>query len=267
MPSKLLIMMMLSGIVLWQAGCAALPTAPEPLPALPDPAAYIQEALRLPPDSALSGIARISVRIAGKGRSYKTVIACSYPDALRLEVIGLFNQPGLYVSANRDSGITLCIPSENAWYRGPATPETMQRISGIRMDPFDVIQTLLGSPPGPDPAAAHSTCAQDGSSYACTLEHDEAVQYLWISPLTGRVTRSMLFEHGLPVYDIRYQNFGQNNGRYSAETVLISFERYATDLEIKLQSPRTAALDPARLALEIPPGTDVLPIADFPAGQ
>jgi len=268
MQPKLLLILILTPMLLWQTGCVWLPTtAPEPLPALPDPAAYVQEALRLPPDAALSGIARISVRAAGSSRSYKTVLACSYPDALRLEVLGLFNQPGLYLSANRKTGITLCIPSENAWYRGPATPETMQRISGIRMDPFDVIQTLLGSPPGLDPAAASSTCVQDGSSYACTLEHGEAVQYLWISPTTGRVIRSILFEHGLPVHDISYQNFAHHNGRYVAETVMVSFERYATSLEIKLQSTRTAALDSARLALEPPPGTVILPIDAFFTAQ
>ena len=262
MHIKPLLTLVLSGVLLCHAGCAAVRTAPE-LPLLPDPAAYVQAAFTVPPRAALSGIARITINAENNSRSYKTVFACSYPDALRLEVLGLFNQPGLYVSANTDTGITLCVPSENAWYRGPATPESMQRISGILMDPFDIVRTLHGRPPGPDPSTAQISCTQDNDSYACTLVHEETVQQVWINPIVGRIIRSLLFENGLAVHDIRYQGLRQQDGRFIPETIQVLFDRYATSLEIRLQDTLTDPIEPAQLALQAPDGTLILPLHAF----
>jgi hypothetical protein len=262
MHIKPLIRLFLSGVLLCHAGCAAVRTAPE-LPLLPDPAAYVQAALTVPPRAALSGIARIAVKAENISRSYKTVFACSYPDALRLEVLGLFNQPGLYISANTDTGISLCVPSENAWYRGPATPGSMQRISGILMDPFDIVRTLHGRPPGPDPSTARISCTQDNDSYACTLTHGETVQQVWINPIVGRVTRSLLFEQGLAVHDIRYQGFREQDGRLIPETIQVLFDRYATSLEIRLQDTLTDPIEPGQLALQAPDQTLFMPLHTF----
>lgn len=262
MHIKPLLTLLLYGVLLFHAGCAAVRTAPETLPLLPFPAAYVQAALSMPPGASLSGIARVTIK-AAQTHSYKTVFACIYPNALRLEVLGLFNQPALYVSANTDTGITLCVPSKNDWYRGPATPESMQRISGILMDPFDIVRTLHGRPPGPDPATAQISCSQDNDSYACTLESPDAVQQVWINPLTGRITRSLLFEHGLAVHDIRYQGFHQQNGRAIPETIKVIFDRYATSLEIRLQDTLIDPIEPAQLALQAPSGIVLLPIYAF----
>jgi hypothetical protein len=223
----------------------------------------VQTALTVPPHASLAGIARIAIKTGNTSRSYKTVFACSYPDALRLEVLGLFNQPGLYISANTDSGISLCVPSENAWYRGPATPESMQRISGILMEPFDIVRTLHGRPPGPDPAAAQITCTQDNGSYECTLVHEQTVQQVWINPIVGRITRSLLFENGLTVHDIRYQGFREQDGRVIPETIQVLFESYATSLEIRLQDTLTGPIEPGQLALQAPDGTVFLPLHTF----
>ena len=262
MHIKPLLTLVLSGLLLCHAGCTAMRTAPE-LPFLPDPTAYVQAALTVPPSAALSGIARITINAENTSRSYKTVFACTYPDALRLEVLGLFNQPGLYVSANTDTGITLCVPSENAWYWGPATPESMQRISGILMDPFDIVRTLHGRPPGPDPSTARISCTQDNGNYACTLGHEETVQQVWINPVIGRITRSLLFENGLAVHDIRYQGFRQQDERTTPETIQVLFDRYATSLEIRLQDTLTDPIAPGQLALQVPNGIVLLPIRAF----
>ena len=110
MHLKPLHLILLSVALLCNAGCATLRTAPE-LPPLQDPAGYAQAALDLPQRASLSGIARITIKVQSTSQGYKTVYACIYPDVLRLEVLGLFNQPGLYVSASRETGITLYMPS------------------------------------------------------------------------------------------------------------------------------------------------------------
>jgi len=250
-----------------QAGCAALRPAPTPLPALADPAGYVQTALSLPEHAGLSGIARIAVTVAGSSRSYKSVFACRYPDFLRLEVLGLFNQPGLYLSALSGRDLTLYVPSENAWYAGSASPESMQRISGIRMNPLDIVRTIHGRPPGPDPATSRITCAQDGDSYACTISQYETVQQVWIDPLSGAVTRSRLYKNGDAVYEISYPKFQQGEGLLLPETILIVFERTDARLEIRLQSTTAGPVDPARLQLQAPANTPVLPLEDFFAAR
>ena len=189
--------------------------------------------------------------------------ASRYPDELRLEILGLFNQPGLYISANRKTGITLFVPSRNAWYRGPATAENMQRLSGIMMDPFDIVSTLHGSPQGPDPAEALITCAQDKDNYLCSIEKQGAVQNIWIHPVYGTVTRSRLFEKGLAVNDITYSDFTRHNGRSIPEEILVSFDRYAASLEIKLPDPMTDPLTTEQLQLKAPGGTVFLPLSSF----
>jgi len=263
MHLKPLHVLLLSIALLSHAGCATLRTAPGPLVPLQDPAGYAQAALDLPQRASLSGIARITIKVQNTSQSYKTVYACMYPDVLRLEVLGLFNQPGLYVSACRETGITLYIPSRNAWYRGPATAESMQRISGIMMDPFDIVRTIHGRPPGPDPAQADITCTQDNSSYRCTLENKNTVQDIWIDPLSEEITRSRLSENGLAVHDIHYQNFRQQDGRSIPEKILVNFDRYATSLEIKLQNPLTSPLETTQLQLPAPDETFFLPLNAF----
>ena len=262
MHLKPLHLLLLSVALLCNAGCATLHTAPE-LPPLQDPAGYAQAALDLPQRTSLSGIARITIKVQDTSQGYKTVYACIYPDVLRLEVLGLFNQPGLYVSASRETGITLYVPSRNTWYRGPATAKSMQRISGIMMDPFDIVKTIHGRPPGPDPTQADITCTQDNDSYRCTLENETTVQDVWINPLSTKITRSQLFKHGLAVHDIRYQNFRQQDGRSIPEKILVNFDRYATSLEIKLQDPQTSPLETAQLQLQAPDETFFLPLNAF----
>lgn len=253
--------------LLFQAGCAALRPAPQPLPVLIDPAAYVQAALSMPEKASLSGIARIAITVSGARRSYKSVFACRYPDLLRLEILGLFNQPGLYISAHAGRDLTLYVPSENAWYAGPASPESMQRISGIRMNPFDIVRTIHGRPPGPDPAASRISCAQDGDSYACRLTRNESEQHVWISPASGAITRSLLYEGGETVYDIRYRTFQQIGDVLLPETILLLFERNAASLEIRLQSAVTDPVDPAKLLLQAPAGTPVMPLQAFFAAE
>jgi len=139
----------------------------------------------------------------------------------------------------------------------------MQRISGILMDPFDIVRTLHGRPPGPDPLTAQISCTQDNDSYACTLVHEETVQQVWINPIVGRIIRSLLFENGLAVHDIRYQGLRQQDGRFIPETIQVLFDRYATSLEIRLQDTLTDHIEPAQLALQAPEGTLFLPLHIF----
>jgi len=263
MHIKPLHLAVVSIVLLCHAGCASVRPLPETLPLLPNPAEYAQAALTVPQQACQSGIARITIKANNNSHSYKTVYAGMYPDGLRLEVLGLFNQPGLYMNANRQTGITLYVPSKNAWYRGPATAESMRRISGIRLDPFDIVRIIHGSPPGPDPAQAFTTCTQDNDNYQCRLEKESRVQDVWINPLTGSITRSRLFENSLAMHDIRYQDFRRHDEHYIPEKILVSFERYATSLEIKLQSPLTNPLEPEQLQLQAPEGTVFLPLNAF----
>jgi len=248
------------GILLIQAGCAAMRPAPEPLPGLSDPAAYVQAALTRPNCPGLSGIARIAISTAGSSRSYKTVFACRYPDVLRIEVLGLFNQPGLYMSVQSGRNMTLYVPSENTWYTGPATPESMQHISGIRMDPFDIARLVHGHPPGPDPATSAVSCAQDGDSYACTVRRGAITQRLLINPLSKNITRSQLYEYGLLVYDIDFQRSRQQGASPVSESIRIQYARYGATIEMRLQDVSCVQLTAAQLALKPPEGTPVLPI-------
>jgi hypothetical protein len=254
------LLIVLFSMLLCAAGCAALPKKLAPLPQLADPAAYVQKALTVPPQAALSGIARFTVNHRDNSRSYKTVLACIYPDMLRLEVLGPFRQTHLYINANTHTGITLYAPSTNAWYRGPATPGNMQRICGIGVDPFEIVRVLHARPPGPDPETARIDCTQDNGLYTCTLESGDRVQTVWIDPVHDTVTRSRLNENGRDDYDILYSDFQQMGERRIPQTIQVLANRYAAGLEIKLSGSRTDPLNPEQLALNPPEGTAFLPL-------
>ena len=263
MPVKPLHSIILSIALMCSAGCASLRPAADQLPPPEDSAAYVQKALDVPQQACQAGVARITIKVKNTSQSYKTIYASRYPDELRLEILGLFNQPGLYISADRQTGITLYAPSKNAWYRGPATAESMQRLSGILMDPFDIVKTLHNSPPGPKPANSHSTCTQDKDLYKCRLETEGSVQEIWINPLSGHITQSRLFKNGVAGHDINYRDFIQSGERSIPEKILIHFKRYATSLEIKLQDPLTGPLTTEQLNLQAPEGTVFLPLNAF----
>ncbi len=265
MLTKTLTLVLTTCLLLAQAGCSAVrrPAAPGLLSELADPAACVRRALAIPEYSSLSGIARIGITVADASRSYKSVFACSYPDVLRLEVLGLFNQPSLYISAQSGKKLTLYVPSENVWYAGPASRESMQRISGISMGPLDIIRTIHGRPPGPDPATSRITCTLDGDNYACTLAQNNTVQHIWINPLSGTLTRSLLYESGRAAHDIRYLKFQQLGSRTLPAVIMVFFEHNATCLEIRLQSLVADPVDAEKLLLQPPPDATVLPMSSF----
>jgi len=260
MHTKPFLLLIFSIVLLCAAGCATLPTKTAPLPQLQDPAAYVQKALTVPPHAAISGIARLTINTRDGSDMFKTVLACIYPDALRLEVLGPFKQTHLYISANTHTGITLYVPSQNTWYRGPATAGSMQRICGIGLDPFTIVKALHGRPSGPAPETARINCAQDNDRYACTLGEGDTIQTVWIDPLHGNITRSRLSENGREEHDILYRDFQQQGTRRIPETILMLANRYDASLEIKLKDPRTDPLEPEQLALQPPEGTVFLPL-------
>jgi hypothetical protein len=253
----------LSILMLLPVGCATFQPAPGHLPPLADPAGYTQAALRVGHSASLSGIARITIKVGNSSQGYKTVFASRYPDGLRLEILGLFNQPGLYISANRETGITLYSPTQNAWYRGPATADSMQRISGILMDPLAIVRTIHGSPPGPDPEQSRISCTQDNGMYQCRLEEGRVAQDIWIDPPTGTIVRSRLYENALGVHDIRYQDFLRLDEGSIPGKILVTFDRYAASLEIKLSNPLSTPLETGQLRLQAPEGTVFLPLTAF----
>ena len=86
------------------------------------------------------------IAIAGpKGRfSARVVFGVARPDSLRIEIPAGAELRFLLVC--RNGSLRADFPADDAMYEGPATPEVMNRLFGIELDPADLVGAMLGAP-------------------------------------------------------------------------------------------------------------------------
>jgi hypothetical protein len=91
--------------------------------------------------------AELRVRLAGPDLRARTraLVAFRRPDALRVEIPGPAG--ARLVAVARDGRLFAVFPSERAVFAGPATAADLERLLGIALEPGEVMDVLVGSPP------------------------------------------------------------------------------------------------------------------------
>ena len=67
------------------------------------------------------------------------------PDSLRIEIPAAVGLRFLLVS--RDGALRADLPGEDAMFEGPQTPEVMNELFGIEVEPHDLVSAILGDAP------------------------------------------------------------------------------------------------------------------------
>jgi hypothetical protein len=96
--------------------------------------------------------AELRVRLAGPELRARTraLVAFRRPDALRVEIPGPAG--ARLVAVARGGRLLAVFPAERAVFAGPATAADLERLLGIALEPGEVMDVLLGTPPARVPA-------------------------------------------------------------------------------------------------------------------
>lgn len=113
--------------VLMMGGCAPVRPPASHLPSVSADRLLASLQARGQRFRSLQGVAALRVTHAGEEHAVKQVLLVQRPDFLRAEVLGLFGQPVLTVTA-ADDRLSAFVPGEAKFYTGPATSANLYRL-------------------------------------------------------------------------------------------------------------------------------------------
>jgi outer membrane lipoprotein-sorting protein len=171
------------------SGCATLPV----LPSHPPPAEDLLKQIdgRLQVLQGLKGLALVKVSSPGKNFQAQEVLFVQRPAFLRLESLGPFGTPQLYLVT--DGGeLSLYNPGENRYYHGPATASHLSSALPILLEPEETVAFLLGGVLRID--AETSSLRADREKGLWILDLVSAArgerQSVWVDPRSFQILRA-----------------------------------------------------------------------------
>jgi hypothetical protein len=127
-------------------------------------------------------------------------------------------------------------------WSGEACPGNVARFASLPMRPTDLAGVLLGRPPfdvGAGGEAPPVALDWDGRAKAWTLTAEAPDtgrrQILWVTPDTGRVSRTRVLEGDRQVADVRYSEFRRVGDAELPFRIDIALARDDTDLRIEVR--------------------------------
>lgn len=91
----------------------------------------------------LRGIANIQIISNNLNQRIREAIVINGNSLIRLELLNIIGQPSLIMVSDSKT-ITIYNVSENSYYHGDASPETIEKITGVYMTPPDIINLITG---------------------------------------------------------------------------------------------------------------------------
>ena len=91
----------------------------------------------------LRGIANIQIISNNLNQRIREAIVINGNSLIRLELLNIIGQPSLIMVSDSKT-VTIYNISENSFYHGDASPETIAKITGIYMTPHDIINLITG---------------------------------------------------------------------------------------------------------------------------
>jgi outer membrane lipoprotein-sorting protein len=172
----------------------------------------------------------------GRGHHLKVheEIAIKRPGSLRVEALSPFGVAA--VVAAHDSTLAIYQTSNNTFYHGAATADTLNRFAQIPLPPDQAIKLLMGLPPNDDSNLASPTSVRtENGMLIGTYQHP------------GGVKDELGFEDGQlrlvraegpdgPIYEVHYSDYHDSGGMPIAHRVEANFLNTGTRLTVRYSS-------------------------------
>jgi outer membrane lipoprotein-sorting protein len=146
---------------------------------------------------ALKGIAKVKVKSPEESFSVKEFISAQSPNLLRLETLNPLGHPVFYAVTDGKE-IFIFIPSENKFYRGSASPETLSLFIPLRLSIDELVPIFLGRMPLIDYDDGKVSCEEGDGFYSLQLltEDRSEKQLLKVSADNLTVMESKTYKQG-----------------------------------------------------------------------
>lgn len=244
-------------LVLFLGACAA-PRPSSPPSTLPDSA----ELLRRLADyevrfAAMQGLAKMRIATAEKTLSFNQVLLVQKPDLLRCEVLSPFGSALLSLASDGET-ISVAVPGEQRFYRGPASAANVARFTQVPLRPADLVGILLWSLPRfPWQAAA---VRRDGASELLVLSGEGGVVQEFTFDEAGRLVRGRYLVADEPRMQVEYREFTADRHDFPRRVELSFPSRQLTATLAILELDGLEPVPGERFSLRPPPGVDVTPL-------
>jgi outer membrane lipoprotein-sorting protein len=232
----------LSGLVclaLLLGGCAAstptvpaVPTAaPESLQFQQQTDALIERARRL---DAMQAEAVMAYAGGGQHVKVREEVALKRPASLRVEAMSPFGVAAV-VAAN-GSTVVIYQPSDNTFYRGAATADTLSRFARIPLPPEQAVKLLMGLLPDSETnfAAPTAVRAENGLVVGSYQMPGGSVDELGFADGQLRMVRTR--GHSGVAYEVNYSDYRDVGGLQFAHQLDAKFLNTGTQLNVKYSS-------------------------------
>jgi hypothetical protein len=189
-------------------GCAPALKQYPPLPPINDPAHYLKNlALSCKKYSHLSGMVKLSVSGRLLNRSTRNIFFAEHPHFLRIEILGLFNQPAAYVFADNET-LQLYMLDTNTMYSGAASADNIAAVTGLYLSTTDIVHVLHGCPKIYESGKTQSvTYVQKQSDLVFTITSPETVQKLIVDPIQQKVRHYRLIRNKILQFELDYYDY------------------------------------------------------------
>jgi len=213
------------------SGCVTPTLPPQPgVPLSPDdprPARWLAAmAARAEARQSLRGVLRVAVDAADLRYRATQRVAVERPAHLRVEVMGLFGQVAAVLTTDGQD-YAFAQAGTPGVQRGPVTEDLLWQVARVDLRPRDAVGLLLGAP-APDPSLVATAAFQ---------APDGEIQ-VRLSDARGRARERVAFDSdgrlrgfeswdtgGRPVFEARFEDYGEVAGESFAERVDLRFPR------------------------------------------
>lgn len=248
------------------AGCAATRlVTPRAAPAVLPSAAELEAGLAARRDAvrSLRALARLRYRDAEQSVTSREAIVVARPDRVRVEVLSLFGSVFLLVAD--DGQMTAYARDENTVYRGPASPQNLERYVRLGVPVEALVDIVLSTPP---PRAGRAQVSFDEATGAIRLRRllDQGWQTVWFSDASLPLATEEAGADGRARWRATFAEYEEHGGVLIATHIGLDLPAWSQSMDITLQDVEVnPTLDHSIFAFQAPSGSkvvDLRPLAD-----
>jgi hypothetical protein len=222
-------------------GCSPVLHQYPPLPHIDDPEHYLRTlaGARRADLTRLSGMLKLTVTGTPLKRTTRSIFFIEVPHFMRIEILGLFNQPSAYITADNDT-LRLYHLDANTLYAGAASPDNIAAITGVFLTPGDIAHLLLGYPPvvGIDDATS-ITWHRARSTYVITITTADCIQTITVDPQGHSIMEYTRICAGRPYYTIDFADFSRHGSTLLPGRITVFHHATGLCAEATLSGVRT----------------------------
>ena len=249
--------LLLAGVLLALSAC--VPPTPPPV-SEPFDAARLLRKLEAANSAfhSLSGEAKVHLENKERSFSARQVLFVREPADFRSETLNPFGQPVLSLASD-GSELSIMVPGEGHFYRGPATPANLERFTRLPLALPELVEILLYRVPVFEFANSEAGLGEDGRPYLRLLSSDNRVQEFRFDTALNPTAASYEAD-GKMVLKITFGDFSGSNPVFPQQ-VEIEVPSSGTRVSINYSDLRlNEAIPDERFVLAPRPGMDVLPL-------